>query len=78
MSRTGNPYDNAQAKSFMAALKKEEVYLSNYETIEAAQARLPYFIEDVYNRKRLHLAIGYVPPVKFELKQEQAHPQILT
>jgi transposase InsO family protein len=71
MSRTGNPYDNAQAKSFMATLKKEEVYLSNYDTLEEARARLPCFVGDVYNRKRLHSAIGYMPPVEFELKQKQ-------
>jgi transposase InsO family protein len=61
MSRTANPYDNAQAESFMATLKKEEVYLSNYDTLEEARARLPHFIEDVYNRKRRHSAIGYMP-----------------
>jgi len=78
MSRKANPWDNAQAESFMATLKKEEVYLSNYQTFEEAQARLPYFIEDVYNRKRLHSALGYLSPVAFELKQNQARPQVLS
>jgi len=78
MSRRANPYDNAQAESFMATLKKEEVYLSNYQTFEEARARLPYFIEDVYNRKRLHSALGYLSPVAFELKQNQVRPQVIS
>jgi putative transposase len=52
MSRKANPYDNAQAASFFATLRKEKVYLSHYQTFEEAQARPPYFIEDVYSRKR--------------------------
>jgi putative transposase len=78
MSRKANPYDNAQAESFLATLKKEEVYLSNYQTFEEAQARLPYFIEDVYNRKRLHSALSYLSPVAFELKQNQARPHVIS
>ena len=66
MSRRGNPYDNATMESFFKTLKQEEVYLYEYETIDDVRARLPYFIEEVYNRKRLHSAIGYVPPSEFE------------
>ena len=66
MSRRGNPYDNATMESFFKTLKQEEVYLYEYETIDAVTARLPHFIEKVYNRKRLHSAIGYVPPSEFE------------
>jgi putative transposase len=66
MSRRGNPYDNATMESFFKTLKQEEVYLYEYETIDDVMARLPYFIEEVYNGKRLHSAIGYVPPYEFE------------
>jgi transposase InsO family protein len=71
MSRKGNPYDNAQAESFMATLKKEEVYLWDYETLEEARARLPYFIEQVYNHQRPHFGLGHVPPAEYELQYEQ-------
>ena len=49
MSRKGNPFDNAYAESFMKTLKSEEVHLWEYRTMEDAQRRIPYFIEDVYN-----------------------------
>jgi len=66
MSRKGNPYDNATAESFFKTLKSEEVYLWEYRTMDDVQNRLPYFIEEVYNRKRLHSSLGYLPPVEFE------------
>ena len=66
MSRSGNPYDNAFAESFMKTLKKEEVYLWEYESFIDVAERIPYFIEEVYNRKRVHSGIGYLPPVEFE------------
>ncbi|NIR13354.1 MAG: IS3 family transposase, partial [Desulfobacterales bacterium] len=66
MSRKGNPYDNAFAESFMKTLKSEEVRLWEYRTMEDVRKRIPYFIEDVYNRKRLHSSIGYRPPCEFE------------
>ena len=73
MSRRGNPYDNAAMESFFKTLKQEEVYLYEYETIEDVLDRLPNFLEEVYNHRRLHSAVGYVPPDEFEelvLKQE--------
>ena len=54
MSRTGNPYDNATVESLFKTLKYEEVYLCEYETYEDVIERIPYFIEGVYNQKRLH------------------------
>jgi putative transposase len=66
MSRTGNPYDNAKAESFMKTLKCEEVYLKTYRDREEVRASIAHFIEEVYNRKRLHSALGYLPPASFE------------
>lgn len=66
MSRKGNPYDNAFAESFMKTLKHEEVHRYEYRDLEEAQQRLEQFIEAVYNRKRLHSALGYLSPVQFE------------
>lgn len=66
MSRKGNPYDNAFAESFMKTLKNEEVCLWEYETINDVLERIPFFIEEVYNKKRLHSGIGYMPPTEFE------------
>lgn len=66
MSRTGNPYDNAKAERFMRTVKYEEVYMADYQTLIEARASIKHFIEEVYNRKRLHSALGYRPPVEFE------------
>jgi putative transposase len=66
MSRTGNPYDKAQAESFIKTLKYEEVHLFEYEHLAEARGRIGQFIEEVYNEKRLHSALGYRPPAEFE------------
>ena len=66
MSRKGNPYDNAFAESFMKTLKYEEVYLNEYESFMDAHGNIERFIEDVYNRKRLHSGIGYRTPDEVE------------
>ena len=66
MSASGNPYENAYAESFNKTLKVEEVYINDYETFEDALMNIKHFIEKVYNKKRLHSSIGYVPPEEFE------------
>ncbi|HEY4757853.1 MAG TPA: IS3 family transposase [Chthoniobacterales bacterium] len=71
MSRTGNPYDNAKAERFMRTLKYEEIYMNDYETLAEVRVSIEHFIEAVYNRKRLHSAIGYRPPVEFEASLAQ-------
>ena len=67
MSRTANPYDNAHMESFFKTLKYEEVHLANYESYDDVVQRVPHFIEEVYNRKRLHSALGYLPPEEYEM-----------
>jgi putative transposase len=66
MSRAGNPYDNAKAERFMRTLKEEEVNGKAYASIDEARAHIGAFLETVYNRGRLHSALGYKPPVEFE------------
>jgi transposase InsO family protein len=66
MSAPASPLDNAQAESFFKTVKVEEVYLHTYQTFEEAQEHLAHFLEQVYNQKRLHSSLGYLPPAEFE------------
>ena len=66
MSRRGNPYDNARAERFMRTLKEEEVHGANYRDLEDARSRIGEFLDQVYNRQRLHSALRYLTPEEFE------------
>lgn len=68
MAEAGNPYENAKAESFFRTLKMEEVYLNDYQDFEEAHQNIAQFIEEVYNQKRLHSSLGYLPPVEFEAR----------
>ena len=66
MSRPGCPYDNAKAESFMKTLKQEEVDGAGYRDIDHARRCIGQFLEQVYNRQRLHSALAYRSPMEFE------------
>jgi transposase InsO family protein len=82
MASTGNPYENAQVESFFKTLKYEEVNLWNYRTLDDVVSRIPYFIQEVYNTKRLHSSIGYVPPEEYEasivVKEQNQKSELLS
>ena len=72
MSRKGNPWDNAACESFMKTLKYEEVHRNEYRDLAEARGAIREFLEKVYNQKRLHSALGYLPPVEFERNYKDA------
>src|SRR6266705_274353 len=70
MSRPANPYDNASCESFIKTLKREEIYTNKYENLEHLRTNIEEFIEQYYNRQRLHSALGYRSPEGFERQAE--------
>lgn len=72
MSRKGNPWDNAACESFMKTLKYEEVFRSEYRDLQEAHMSIREFLEKIYNQKRLHSALGYLPPAEFERNHKEA------
>src|SRR5215472_14776802 len=70
MSRPANPYDNASCESFIKTLKREEIYAHKYENLEHLRTNIEEFIDEYYNRQRLHSALGYRSPEEFEQQAE--------
>ena len=79
MSRKANPWDNAACESFMKSLKSEEVYRNEYRNLAEARSCIAAFLDKVYNHKRLHSALGYLPPSEFEAqhKKDAASRQLI-
>ena len=74
MNRPANPYDNASCESFIKTLKREEIYANQYDDLEHLRTNIEEFIEQYYNRQRLHSALGYRPPEEFERQSECRSP----
>jgi putative transposase len=73
MSRPANPYDNANCESFMRTLKREEIYANEYQNLDHLRSNIEMFIDQYYNRRRLHSALGYLTPEEFEQGLPPAH-----
>jgi len=72
MSRPANPYDNASCESFIKTLKREEIYANKYDNLEQLRSNVEEFVEEYYNRQRLHSALGYRPPEEFEQQTDRS------
>ncbi len=68
MAAVGDPYQDAKAERFFRTLKHEEVYLNQYDSFTNAETNIGHFIDDVYNARRLHSSLGYLPPAEFEAR----------
>ena len=77
MSRPGNPWDNAWAESFMKTLKAEEVDGQTYRNLAHAKSSIRTFIEEIYNRERLHSSLKYLSPEEFEHSRSLSRPKLM-
>jgi transposase InsO family protein len=66
VSRPASPGDNANCESFFRTLKREEIRAREYANVEDLRINISRFIDNYYNRKRLHSALGYRSPAEFE------------
>ena len=66
MSNTGTPDENAFIEAFFKTLKREEVYFRDYKIMDDVLKNLPNFIDELYNKKRMHSSLGYQSPEEFE------------
>lgn len=78
MSRAGKPEENGYVERVMRTIKEEEVNLSEYRDLEDAQRQIGHFVQDVYNLKRIHSALGYLTPCEFEAEWYAKHVQLVT
>ena len=74
MSDRGQAWQNGYAERWMRTLKEEEVYLSDYATYAEARQQIGQFIDAVYNRKRIHSALGDLSPVQFAAAWKRQQP----
>ncbi len=66
MSRPANPYDNAGCESFMRTLKREEINASIYADLDDLRDHVSEFIDNYYNKYRLHSSLDYMSPADYE------------
>jgi putative transposase len=78
MAAVGEPRENGYAERLMRTIKEEEVDLSEYHDFDDARRQIGRFLDDVYNRKRIHSALGYLTPREFEEQWRKPPPPPIT